>query len=118
MKILVTGSRHWTDRKIIERELMAYAYTNLPVTLIHGDCEGADRIAGEFAKSLGWTVIPFPAQWKLGNLAGPSRNQRMVDEDPDIVLAFHDDLGKSSGTKDCVMRARRAGIPVKWIRGH
>ena len=118
MKILVTGSRDWTDRETIYNELIKCAYTNLPHTLIHGACKGADTIAGDVAKSLGWKVIPFPAHWEiLGNAAGPSRNQYMVDTGPNLVLAFHDDLeGESTGAKDCVRRARVAGIPVKVIK--
>ena len=124
MKILVTGSRHWTDRKTIERELKKYSFTNpllppfkQPPILFHGACEGADTIAGEIGKSLGWKVDPHPAHWDiLGLAAGPSRNQHMVDHDPDICLAFHSDLGKSAGTADCVRRARSVGIPVTVVK--
>lgn len=43
--------------------------------------------------------------------AGPRRNQQMLDEGkPLLVLAFHDDIKSSRGTKDMVSRAKRAGI--------
>lgn len=35
----------------------------------------------------------------------------------DLVLAFHDDLESSSGTKDMLTIARKAGVPVEVI-GH
>jgi len=113
MKILVTGDRHWAHRGVIRRVLMTHnSYP--PPTLIHGACEGADTIAGDIAKSMGWKVVPYPAHWRiLGGAAGPSRNQTMVDQKPDLVIAFHDDIdGRSRGTKDCVMKAKVAGIPV------
>ena len=47
--------------------------------------------------------------WKA---AGPARNREMLKEKPDIVLAFHNDIEKSKGTKDMVMAANKAGIIV------
>jgi len=38
----------------------------------------------------------------------------MLDEGkPTYVLAFHDNLAESKGTKDMVTRAKKAGIPVE-----
>ena len=39
----------------------------------------------------------------------------MLDQKPDLVLAFHDDLGKSRGTADTVGEAKRRGIPVEHV---
>jgi hypothetical protein len=87
-------------------------------SIVHGDCRGADKMAGEIATSLDIPVFVFPAEWeRFGNRAGPMRNQAMLNTVPDLVIAFHDDIEKSKGTKDMVARARRAGIPVKIISG-
>jgi hypothetical protein len=61
--------------------------------------------------------MEYPAQWhKYGRAAGPIRNQQMLAEGkPDLVLAFHDDIDGSRGTKDMVNRARRAGVKVEVI---
>lgn len=47
-------------------------------------------------------------------LKTPIRNQKMLDDNPDIdiVIAFHSDLENSRGTKDMVNRARKKGIKV------
>jgi len=37
----------------------------------------------------------------------------MLDEKPDLVIAFHPNLAESKGTKDCVNEAKRRGIPVE-----
>jgi len=51
----------------------------------------------------------YPADWdKHGKAAGPIRNQEMLDQHPDFVLAFPG----GNGTADMVARARRAGVPV------
>jgi hypothetical protein len=39
----------------------------------------------------------------------------MLDMKPDLVLAFHDDLRKSSGTRNMVEIARKAGIETRII---
>lgn len=63
---------------------------------------------------LDFVPLPFPAKWKeFGRAAGPIRNQQMLDEGkPELVLAFHDDLENSKGTKDMVGRAMKADLPV------
>ena len=55
--------------------------------------------------------MEMPADWtKHGKAAGPIRNQKMLDECPDLVVAFPG--GK--GTADMVRRAMKAGIDC-WV---
>lgn len=113
MKILITGSRNWTDESALIRALCIYTQTpENDITVVHGGAKGADLCAHKAAKALGLNVRVYPAQWsEHGRKAGPLRNQQMVDAGADICLAFP--LGKSIGTWDCVRRAKAAGIPVK-----
>ncbi len=116
MRIIVTGSRNWTNRDLIRRALRVEMLFDKPenVTVVHGDARGADRIAGEVAKELGMNVEEYPADWKqYGKKAGPIRNQKMVDLGADVCLAFP--MSDSRGTWDCMTRAERAGIPVAEI---
>lgn len=115
-RILVTGSRHWTDRDAIASGLFSQS-RGAPATLIHGAALGADSLAAEIAASWGWEVRAFPADWdKYGKAAGPIRNQQMLDEaDPDVVIAFP--MPDSRGTLDMMNRARYAGIPVVIVDG-
>lgn len=126
MKVLVTGSRDWTDEKAIERELK-----KLPAgsTIVHGACPtGADMLADKVAMKLGLKIRRYPADWNDPTLpnpkaAGPIRNARMVREEHpdkegvpfDFGLAFTLDLNRARGTKDCTLRARKAGIRVEVI---
>jgi hypothetical protein len=114
MKILVTGSRTWYDRDIIYRELVKYPKDSI---LIQGVAKGADSIARDIALKLGMEVWDYPAEWdKYGKSAGPIRNRQMLDQNPDLVLAFHKNIEESKGTKDCVNEATKRGIPVKLIK--
>lgn len=119
MKILITGSRFWTNRKSISNALRAvineHSLKREDLVIIHGKCRGADMLADSIARTNGIKVVDYPANWKDGKQAGPIRNQEMLDKNPDIdlVLAFHDDLDQSKGTKDMIQRARKAGIRIK-----
>jgi hypothetical protein len=110
MRILVCGSRRWTDKALVREYLKQYP----GATVVHGGCRGADALAGEVAAELDMPVEVYRAHWSLGPRAGPIRNQEMVDSKPDLVVAFL--LPESRGTWDCVARAKRARIPVNEVR--
>jgi hypothetical protein len=87
------------------------------VCIVHGAAKGLDTIAGQVARELGYDVVPHEAEWSTyGRAAGPIRNQQMLEERPNLVLAFHDDLLSSKGTKDMVKRALKAGLHVHHYR--
>jgi len=118
-RILVTGSRYYTDSATVEAMLREALGTHDPsqVILIHGDAPGLDRLAAAVAVRLGMTVESRPADWaRHGRAAGPIRNREMVALGADMCLAFP--LGGSQGTWDCVSVCRQAGIPVRVIGGN
>ena len=112
MKVLFTGDRNWTDRESIRKRISI-----LPsdTEIVFGDASGVDYIAGTEAVIQGYKVNgPHIADWnKHGRAAGPIRNRKMLDQKPDLVIAFHPFLDGSKGTKDCVNEAKRRGIPVE-----
>lgn len=116
MKLLIAGSRDWSDYDLVHSAIAAltdYDYT----TIVHGGCRGADLIAAAAAKKLGLSVLAYPADWSIGRKAGPLRNQRMLDENQDIRLAilFHDDIEHSRGTKDMLDRCIARGVKVRLV---
>lgn len=137
-RVLVTGSRSWSDEQAIRDALATIISQHGPenVTVVHGACpRGADAIADHIASAWGGglTVERHRANWDtcgprcqpshhrtgvLGNTycryAGNARNQHMVDLGADLCLAFIRD--NSRGATDCARRARAAGIEVKEWR--
>lgn len=112
MKILVCGSRDWTDEHAIDAKLSALTGGHEEITVIHGAAPGADRIADKVARRYGSTVKRFPADWaRYGKRAGYLRNIEMLDEEPDLVLAFQ--RAGSRGTQHTIDEARRRGILVE-----
>lgn len=123
MRVLVTGSRDWSDHNAIHEALLDHL--TLQDTLVVGDCPtGADAIALSEAKRTAANFEVHEAKWdehtdacpdwckvrSRCRIAGPRRNQEMVDSGVDICLAFP--LGESRGTKDCMRRAKKAGVTV------
>lgn len=117
--------------------------TASPFVVIEGQCPygGADKFAEEWCKNSplhgppvdlatynpvtyddshgGMPIahLPFPANWdKYGKKAGPIRNAQMLEEGrPNLVLAFHDNLQFSHGTKDMCEIAVKAKIKTLHI---
>jgi len=116
MRILVTGDRNWTDGERIKNVLKCFP---LNTVLIHGNARGADKIAAGIAFDLGWEIIAFSAKWeKYGKAAGVKRNREMYDTGkPDIVIAFHNDLNNSKGTKNMVKYAGKKGTYCFLVTG-
>lgn len=111
MRLLVSGPREWTDERAVAGVLERYA-DGRDVELLHGDAPGVDAIAARIGENHGWTVRAFPPDVaRHGARARPMRNLAMLDERPDLVIAFHD--GRSAGTQHAIDEARRRGIPVE-----
>lgn len=111
MKVLVCGSRTYHRIPEIGRRL-----ARLPrgSEIIHGGARGADSYAAIYARALGIPERAYPADWRgKGKRAGILRNLAMLDEKPDLVIAFWD--GQSTGTKHTIDEARRRGIPVEVV---
>lgn len=127
MRVLITGSRDWTDIGTLHAALNNTYGTwkenssdDPEFVVVHGAARGADTMADEWAHNLGCvesrvTREPYPADWeRYGRAAGHKRNQEMLDTSIDLVLAFP--LGRSPGTRGCVRLAKKAGIPVKQFQ--
>jgi hypothetical protein len=110
MKVVVCGDRHWSDYSRILHILIQLPMGSL---IIQGGCRGADRLAVAAAEELGHRWKEILANWDLhGRAAGPIRNTEMLSENPDMVLAFHDNIEQSLGSRDTVRKARARGIPA------
>jgi hypothetical protein len=123
VRVLVTGDRKWHDEHIVHATLSGFAtisedaYDEVFV-VIQGGATGADEFARKWgANKADVEHITVEADWeRYGLAAGPIRNRKMIDEhEPEIVLAFHNDLALSKGTRDCVKYAREKGIRVYTI---
>lgn len=114
-RLLITGSRNWTNRTVIQRALREAWMSlggNAEVILVSGACPtGADRMCEEVWEQSGLEVERHPAQWDtLGKRAGFVRNAEMVALGADLCLAFH--KANSRGTAHTIHLCNTTGIPV------
>ena len=134
MRIQVTGSRNWghvlTEKpsKYKDNNYLDYAaWERVAILLLRaqekygdelkvceGHAEGLDIMVYALCLQMGIEVKPMPADWEnFGRSAGPIRNQQMIDEfDPELGLAFSNDIKNSRGTKDMCRRLIKADIPT------
>lgn len=112
MRVIVCGGRDFTDHALIRRTLRNI-HAETPIKhIFHGNARGADTIAGNWGYEKNIPTHSVPAQWKkYGRRAGPIRNQNMLGQGIDLVIAFPG--GK--GTADMVKRAKRDGVRVLEI---
>lgn len=119
IRVLICGDRNWNRQGpvnwIVAGICVEYGPEN--VTIVEGEAKGADTMARLAAEKFGCAFDPYPANWaEHGKAAGPIRNKQMlVEGKPDVVVAYHDAIERSKGTRNMVEQARKAGLPVYVI---
>jgi len=121
-RVIVCGSRNWTDRVRIADRLYDLALTvdePLGCTIVEGEAPGADRIARQEGEKLGFLIEPHDYRPFISPTCSPKRaplerNTHMASLGAEFCIAFWKD--NSSGTADMVRKAGDAGIPVEEIR--
>lgn len=110
LRVLVCGGRSYSNYEAVCEALDTIHVSGRGIhVIIHGNASGADALAERWAKDRRVKALSFPADWRNeGRRAGPLRNQRMIEQSPDVVLAFPG----GRGTDDMVARAERARILV------
>ena len=115
-KLLVAGSRGFTDTARLAKEIMNLADNELrdfSVGIVTGMARGADLMAYQFAKEHNVICHKFPADWaRHDRRAGFIRNEEM-GVFSDGLLAFWD--GESRGTKHMIEYMRKLGKDVRII---
>lgn len=111
LRILVCGGRDFTDYDGLKRVLNDF-FPRMAV-LIHGDCRGADKTAGQWAQWAGVPIAAYPVNHAVDGPwpgAGPRRNRRMLAHSKaEMVIAFP---SNGPGTARMVEIADAASVPV------
>jgi len=113
MRVIVCGGRSFLNRAKLFDGLDSI-HKESPITLlIHGGCQGADSLAGEWASEHGINTMVFRADWgRYGPGAGPVRNRQMIEEGkPEMVIAFPG----TNGTSNMIKQASKNGIEVRMM---
>lgn len=114
MRVVVAGAVAWVDVEAIRREL-----SKLPPgsVVVHGDCPGADALAGAVARELGFVVEPMAKnaddRVRYKRAAWKGLNERMLASGAELVLVFHPAFDQSNGSKHMAQLAERASVEVR-----
>ena len=106
MKLIIAGSREFTDYKLLTETMAAEGLNaDTVATVVSGCARGADRLGEKWAVAQGIPIARFPANWdSYGKRAGYVRNSEMA-EYADACIVFWN--GSSKGTKHMIDVANR-----------
>ena len=109
MKVIVAGSRDFTNFEFLETSLKDYSITEV----VSGGARGVDTLGEQYANKHKIPIKTFPASWdRYGKAAGHIRNTAMA-EYADSLIAFWD--GRSPGTLNMIKQAKALGLDIHVI---
>ena len=110
MRVIVCGGRDYTNATHLFAWLDKFHAAFTITEIIQGGQRGADNLAKQWAQKNKILVSSeFRARWtEYGKRAGPIRNQLMLNQKPNAVIAFPG----NTGTANMTSIARKAGIKV------
>lgn len=121
-RVIIAGSRNFNDYdkmlKVLDEIGIHLINTIDKIEIVSGHARGADSLGERFAKSYGYPLKIFPANWdKYGKAAGAIRNEQMAkyasEADRGILVAFP--LDESRGTRNMIKLAKQYGLEVDVI---
>ena len=108
MKIIIAGSREFTDYELLKEKLNEIIGDKNDIEIVSGMARGADLLGVKYADELGYEIKKFPAEWdKYGKSSGYKRNEQMAKYS-DSCVCFWD--GKSKGTKHMIDLSNKYGL--------
>lgn len=114
MRVIVAGSRSFTDQAVAFKELDRL-FESKAVEVVSGRAAGADLLGELWAEARRQALKYFPAKWGVyGQSAGYIRNVEMADyareQEEGMLVAFWN--GRSRGTKHMIQIAQEKGLKV------
>lgn len=113
MKVIIAGGRDFSDFPLLYSKCEEILANSTNVEIVSGTARGADKLGEHYAKTRGFEIKQFPAEWdKYGKSAGYIRNKDMA-EYADVLISFWN--GESKGTKHMIDLASERNIIVHII---
>ena len=113
-KVIIAGSRTFEDYELLCRKCDTYLSSLSDIEIVSGAASGADRLGEKYARSKGYEIKQFFADWdKYGKSAGYKRNEEMAKY-AHALIAFWD--GRSRGTRHMIDLAAKYNLSIKVVR--
>ncbi len=97
--VIITADRHYNNHEQV-REFLGTLQKN--TVIVHGEAKGVGTLVDDEANKLGLTVKVKPTNWQ----------EEMLEEGPDLVAGFHDDIDSGKGTKNMLNIANNADVDI------
>ena len=111
MKVIVAGSRTYTNRNKVYKVLDKLYAQRKDIEIVSGLAKGPDLFGKDWGEMNNVKVHEFPADWnKYGKSAGYRRNEEMA-KFSDALIAFWSN--NSRGTMHMINIARERGLKIK-----
>lgn len=130
-KVIIAGSRGFTDYKFLEQKCdQILSSIQDEIWIISGTAKGTDQLGEKYAQNRGYYVLECPADWddiqgkpskqigttktgqKYWKLAGHHRNEIMALE-ADALIAFNQG---TPGTQNMLQLAKNYGLKIREIK--
>lgn len=113
MKVIIAGSRDFSNYPLLKQRCDYYLQNHKNVTILCGKAKGADTLGEYYGIEKKFKIEYYPAKWDIhGKASGVIRNEEMA-KNADALIAFWD--GKSKGTEHMINLAKKHNLKVKVI---
>ena len=113
MKVIIAGSRGFLDYNKLCSVCDSLLKDYKDIEIVSGTANGADKLGEKYARTRGYLIKRFPADWDTyGKSAGYVRNREMAKY-ADFLIAFWN--GDSVGTKHMINSAKYFKLEVEVI---
>jgi len=122
-KLIVAGSRSWTDYELMRAKLREFWQQVVPkdaagIEIVSGAAPGADELGEKIAQMNGVPCKQFPANWDLfGRSAGYRRNEQMANY-ANGAIVFWDGESKGSLHMASLACAKKLDMWLVFPDGH
>lgn len=114
MRVIVAGSRGFSDYNLLEKKLNFFLQNHKNITIISGNAKGADELGKIYSIANNYNLETYPAKWdQYGKSAGYIRNEEMAKV-AESCIVFWD--GVSKGSKHMIDLAHKYKLKVRVVK--
>ena len=112
-RVIIAGSRTFEDYELLCKKCDTYLSSLSDIEIVSGAANGADRLGEKYARSKGYAIKQFFANWdEYGKSAGYRRNEEMAKYAHALII-FWD--SQSKGSKHMIDLAKKYNLAIKIV---
>jgi hypothetical protein len=112
-RVIIAGSRTFADYELLCKKCDIYLSSLSDIEIVSGAANGADRLGEKYARSKGYPIKQFFANWEeYGKSAGYRRNEEMAKYAHALII-FWD--RESRGSKHMIDLAKKYNLAIKIV---